>query len=55
MQLITDQTRIYIQNEEDNAIEATAMQYKSDKLVRLANKYGRQHNMLPGENIQTIL
>jgi hypothetical protein len=30
------------------------MPYEFDKLVRLASKYERQHNKLPGENIQTI-
>jgi hypothetical protein len=54
MQIITDETRIYIQNEEDDAIEATGMPYEFDKLVRLASKYERQHNNLPGENIQTV-
>ncbi len=54
MQIIADETRIYIQNEEDDAIEATGMPYKFDKLVRLASKYECQHNKLPGENIQTV-
>jgi hypothetical protein len=54
MQIIADETRIYIQNEEDDAIEATGMPYDFDKLVRLASKYERQHNKLPGENIQTV-
>jgi hypothetical protein len=54
MQIIADKTRIYIQNEEDDAIEATGMPYEFDKLVRLASKYKRQHNKLPGENIQTV-
>jgi hypothetical protein len=54
MQIIADETRIYIQNEEDNAIEATGMPYDFDKLVWLASKYERQHNKLPGENIQTV-
>jgi len=54
MQIIADETRIYIQNEEDDAIEATGMPYEFDKLVRLASKYERQHNKLPGENIQTV-
>jgi hypothetical protein len=54
MQIIADETRIYIQNEEDYAIEATGMPYKFDNLVRLASKYERQHNKLPGKNIQTI-
>jgi len=54
MQIIADETRIYIQNEEDNAIEATGMPYEFDKLVRLASKYEHQHNKLPGENIQTV-
>ncbi len=54
MQIIADETQIYIQNEEDNVIEATGMPYKFDKLVRLASKYERQHNKLPGENIQTV-
>ncbi len=54
MQIITDETRIYIQNKEDDAIEATGMPYNFDKLVRLASKYERQHNKLPGENIQTV-
>jgi hypothetical protein len=54
MQVIADETRIYIQNEEDDAIEATGMPYEFDKLVRLASKYERQHNKLPGENIQTV-
>ncbi len=54
MQIIADETRIYIQNEEDDAIEATGMPYKFDKLVRLASKYKWQHNKLPGKNIQTV-
>jgi len=54
MQIIADETRIYIQNEDDHAIEATGMPYKFDNLVRLASKYERQHNKLPGKNIQTI-
>jgi len=54
MQIITDETRINIQNEEDDAIEATGMPYDFDKLVQLASKYERQHNKLPGENIQTV-
>jgi len=54
MQIIADKTRIYIQNEEDDAIEATGMPYDFDKLVWLASKYERQHNKLPGENIQTV-
>jgi hypothetical protein len=54
MQIIADETRIYIQNEEDDAIEATGMPNDFDKLVRLASKYERQHNKLPGENIQTV-
>jgi hypothetical protein len=33
MQIIADETRIYIQNEEDDAIEATRMPYEFDKLV----------------------
>jgi len=33
MQIIADETRIYIQNEEDDAIEATGMPYEFDKLV----------------------
>jgi hypothetical protein len=33
MQIISDETRIYIQNEEDDAIEATGMPYEFDKLV----------------------
>ena len=54
MQIIADEMGIYIRNGEDNAIEATGMPYKFDKLVRLASKYERQHNKLPGENIQTV-
>ena len=54
MQIIADETRIYIQNDEDHAIEATGMPYKFDNLVILASKYERQHNKLPGKNIQTI-
>jgi hypothetical protein len=30
------------------------MPYEFHKLVRLASKYERQHNKLPGENIQTV-
>jgi hypothetical protein len=30
------------------------MPFEFDKLVRLASKYERQHNKLPGENIQTV-
>ena len=54
MQIIADETRIYIQNEEDDAIEATGMPYEFDKLIWLASKYERQHNKLPGEDIQTV-
>ncbi len=54
MQIIADETRIYIQNEEDDAIKATGIPYEFNKLVRLASKYERQHNKLPGENIQTV-
>ncbi len=54
MQIIADKTQICIQNEEDDAIEATGMPYEFDKLVRLASKDKRQHNKLPGENIQTF-
>jgi len=54
MQIIADKTRIYIQNEEEDAIEVTGMPYEFHKLVQLANKYEREHNKLPGENIQTI-
>jgi hypothetical protein len=54
MQIIEDETQMYIQNEEDNAIEATCMPYEFDKLIQLASKYERQHNKLPGKNIQTV-
>ncbi len=39
MQILADETHIYVQNEEEDAIEATAMPYELDKLVRLASKY----------------
>jgi hypothetical protein len=54
MQIIADDTRAYIQNEEDNAIESTGMPYDFEKLVKMASRYKRQHNKLPDENIQTI-
>jgi len=54
MQIIANETKIYIQNEEDDVIKATGMLYEFDKLVWLASKYERQHNKLPGEIIQTI-
>jgi len=39
MQILADETHIYVQNEEEDAIEATGMPYEFDKLVRLACKY----------------
>jgi hypothetical protein len=54
MQIIADDTRAYIQNEEDDAIESTGMPYDFKKLVKMASRYERQHNKLPDENIQTI-
>jgi len=54
MQIIADDTRAYIQNEEDDAIESTGMPYDFEKLVKMASRYERQHNKLPDENIQTI-
>ncbi len=54
MQIIADDTRAYIQNEEDDAIESTGMPYNFEKLVKMASRYERQHNKLPDENIQTI-
>ncbi len=54
MQIIADETQIYIQNKEDDAIKATDMPYEFDKLFELARKCKRQHNKLPGESIQTI-
>ncbi len=51
MQIIADDTRAYIQNEED---ESTGMPYDFKKLVKMASRYERQHNKLPDENIQTI-
>jgi hypothetical protein len=33
MQIIADETRIYIENEEDDAIKATGMPYEFDKLI----------------------
>jgi hypothetical protein len=54
MQIIADDTRAYIQNEEDDAIESTGMPYDFKKLVKMASHYERQHNKLPDENIQTI-
>jgi hypothetical protein len=33
MQIIADETKIYIQNEEDDVIKATGMLYEFDKLV----------------------
>ena len=54
MQIIADETQIYIQNKEDDAIKATDMPYELNKLFELARKCKRQHNKLPGESIQTI-
>jgi hypothetical protein len=54
MQIIADETQIYIKNKEDDAIKATDMPYEFDKLFELARKCKRQHNKLPGESIQTI-
>ncbi len=54
MQIIADDMRAYIQNEEDNAIESTGMLHDFEKLVKMASRYERQHNKLPDENIQTI-
>jgi hypothetical protein len=39
MQIIADETHIYVQNEEKDAIEATGMPYEFNKLVRLVSKY----------------
>jgi hypothetical protein len=54
MQIIADETRAYIQNEEDDAIESTGMPYKLKKLVKMASRYEHQHNKLPDKYIQTI-
>jgi hypothetical protein len=54
MQIIADDTRAYIQNEEDDTIESTGMPYDFEKLVKMASHYERQHNKLPDENIKTI-
>jgi hypothetical protein len=50
MQIIADDKRAYIQNEEED----TSMPYDFKKLVKMASRYEQQHNKLPDENIQTI-
>ncbi len=54
MQIIEDDTRAYIENEDKDANESTGMPYNFEKMVKMASSYKRQHNKLPEENIQTI-
>ncbi len=39
MQIIADDTKAYIQNEEEDAIESTGMPYNFEKLVNMAPHY----------------
>jgi hypothetical protein len=54
MQIIADDTRAHIQNEEEDASEYTGMPYDFEKLVKMVSGYEHQHNKLLDENIHTI-
>jgi hypothetical protein len=54
MQVVREETKRAIQMEVDNVHEDTGMPYDFDKLIRFADRYERNHNAQPKEEVTTI-
>ena len=54
MQVIKEETKRYIQMEEDEITETTGMPYDFDKLIKLADRYERHHNAIPPTDVTTV-
>ena len=53
-QVITDETRKYIQMEEDETLETMGYTYDLETLISMASKYEKVHNKAPKKDLQTV-
>jgi len=53
-QVITDETRKYIQMEEDETLESMGYTYDLETLIRMASKYEKLHNKAPKKELSTV-
>lgn len=54
MQVVKEETKRAIQMEVDNVHEDTGMPYDFEKLIRFADRYERNHNSAPKEDLSTL-
>ena len=54
MQVVKEETKRAVQMEVDYAYEDTGMPYDFDKLIRFADRYERNHNCAPKEDVTTL-
>jgi hypothetical protein len=54
MQVVKEETKRALQMEMDYAYEDTGMSYDFEKLIRFADRYERNHNTVPKEDITTV-
>jgi len=54
MQVVKEETKRALQMETDYAYEDTGMPYDFEKLIRFADRFERNHNTVPKEEITTI-
>jgi hypothetical protein len=54
MQVVKEETKRAIQMEVDNVHEDTGMPYDFDKLIRFADRFERNHNSQPKEDVSTL-
>ena len=53
-QVISEETRRYIQMEEDETLETMGMPYELQTLISMANRYEKIHNKIPRKEMQTV-
>jgi hypothetical protein len=53
-QVITDETRKYIQMEEDETLETMGYTYDLETLISMASKYEKVHNKAPKKELPTV-